>query len=218
MSSAGKRSAKVTADEIRAAHPLAAARLVRYERIDSIWIESPFVPTHRACLYRPTYGRRGQPEQQEYVHLSAPQEGSCVAYGVVPAESDTPVIQEPRYAVDGRGRWQALWTALTVDAEPVELVSRRKPRTDDGQVPGHVYLIQAGGRGGPVKIGYSANVSRRIRELQTANAAPLKLLAVLPGTFADEHAFHARFARYRAQAEWFSPAPEVLEAFGVSSG
>lgn len=67
---------------------------------------------------------------------------------------------------------------------------------------GFVYLIQ-GERHSPVKVGYSANVKRRLRELQRYNPAELHVLDVIPGTESVERDLHKRLAPYRLHHEWF---------------
>jgi hypothetical protein len=54
-----------------------------------------------------------------------------------------------------------------------------------------------------VKIGWSSNVRRRIRHLQTGLPGTLYLLHLEPGSKADELAIHHRFAAYRVRGEWF---------------
>lgn len=67
---------------------------------------------------------------------------------------------------------------------------------------GFVYLIQ-GERHTPVKLGYSTNVPRRVRELQCSNPAELHVLDVVPGTEATERQMHKHLAPYRLRHEWF---------------
>lgn len=54
-------------------------------------------------------------------------------------------------------------------------------------------------RDGLVKIGYSANVDRRMRQLRA------RLLAVMPGGPYVEWQMHQLFAEYHAHGEWFHP-------------
>lgn len=66
---------------------------------------------------------------------------------------------------------------------------------------GRVYFAQAGYR---MKIGWSANVARRLRHLEK-QVEPLPIVCVgsVPGTRSDESAFHYRFAELRDCGEWF---------------
>lgn len=95
--------------------------------------------------------------------------------------------------------------------EPVTYM-RGLPRElqEPEEVWGFVYFVSAG-EGGPIKIGWSQDVGRRIEELQTANPHNLILLATLRGTMADEARFHSMFARFQMQSEWFEPAQEILD-------
>lgn len=81
---------------------------------------------------------------------------------------------------------------------------------------GWVYFIQRWS-GGPIKVGYSAAPDSRYRTLQTAHAAPLRMLLCVRGDKADEAAAHAFLAKDRASGEWFHPhqaARRLLAAWG----
>lgn len=73
---------------------------------------------------------------------------------------------------------------------------------DDDPGDCRVYFIQAGDDG-PVKIGYSLNVAKRVVSLQSGNPIPLKVLAVTPGGPDIEGLFHALFSHDRLNGEWF---------------
>lgn len=72
-----------------------------------------------------------------------------------------------------------------------------------------VYFIQRG-LDGPVKIGVTVDVRRRIEELQVGSAEELRLLVALPGTPEDESLLHKRFAAFHIRGEWFHPSAELL--------
>jgi len=63
----------------------------------------------------------------------------------------------------------------------------------------------------PIKIGFSVEPSRRVREF-TQGPFPTVWLGQwdAPNGYADESAVHAAFHRYRLFGEWFYPAPEVI--------
>lgn len=73
-----------------------------------------------------------------------------------------------------------------------------------------VYFIQLG-EGGPIKIGFTTNLDKRIKALQTASPDNLILLAAVEGSERTERGLHARFGEHRQRGEWFAPAPEILE-------
>lgn len=81
------------------------------------------------------------------------------------------------------------------------------PPCEPDEVSG-VYLVQAH-PSGRVKIGYSANVDRRLRSLQTGSPEQLKLVSVLDLDRAGENEIHKRFMHLRVHGEWFEP--EVLD-------
>lgn len=77
--------------------------------------------------------------------------------------------------------------------------------------PEHVYLI--GSPDSPlVKIGWSDNPERRLRDLQAGSPVPLQLLAVFDGGHVIEAELHCRFADRRMHGEWFDLGPDPVEA------
>ena len=71
-----------------------------------------------------------------------------------------------------------------------------------------IYFI--GPEGGPIKIGYTANLTARLRSLRLANALPISLLASVEGPTRLEREYHRRFAAHRLHGEWFAPHPDIL--------
>lgn len=78
----------------------------------------------------------------------------------------------------------------------------------------HIYFIEAGD-GGPIKIGVTKDIDKRIKQLQPGTTAPLRLLASIPGSHADERTLHRYFAVERRNGEWFSGGGAV-RAFAMS--
>lgn len=74
-----------------------------------------------------------------------------------------------------------------------------------------VYLIRQGVTG-PVKIGVAKDVVKRLRQLQTNQPVPLRIIRVLEGDVAVERALHARFSALRLKGEWFTFSPEMIGA------
>jgi hypothetical protein len=62
-----------------------------------------------------------------------------------------------------------------------------------------------------VKIGYSTNPQRRLKELLTANDGKLELAKVVPGTIKDERKYHQVFCHSKVRREWFKLTPEIEE-------
>lgn len=55
-----------------------------------------------------------------------------------------------------------------------------------------------------VKIGWAMHSpAKRLRELQTGNHQPLRLMAYFPGSLEDERRLHETFAELRFRGEWF---------------
>lgn len=67
---------------------------------------------------------------------------------------------------------------------------------------GYVYFIRFRDR---IKIGYSENPNARLGNLPVED-----VLAITPGTMADEHALHAQFAHLRTVGEWFETGEDLM--------
>lgn len=77
---------------------------------------------------------------------------------------------------------------------------------------GVVYFVQAGSSTGPIKIGYSINLKKRLDDLQTANHEQLTLLGVIPGCgLVDETKIHQQFSPLNIHGEWFYPAKPLRD-------
>lgn len=69
--------------------------------------------------------------------------------------------------------------------------------------------------GGPIKIGCSDDVPRRLRQLEAHYGQPLALLATMSGGRDEEQAIHARFAHLRlGRTEQFRPATDLMTFIG----
>ncbi|NUT51429.1 MAG: GIY-YIG nuclease family protein [Saccharothrix sp.] len=86
------------------------------------------------------------------------------------------------------------------------LAERRATEEDSGQTPvvakGFVYAIRQVGTK-RVKIGYTRDLPRRLKALQTSNPYKLELLWQTPGDMRLEENLHKNFAKRRIQGEWF---------------
>jgi hypothetical protein len=89
---------------------------------------------------------------------------------------------------------------------------------DDEQADGsYLYFIQAG-ESGPIKIGISRNPWARLRTLQTAHFAPLRMLAAVKPyrTAMLEAELHKHLHRLRLTGEWFDPAVRGLAEYAAT--
>ena len=73
----------------------------------------------------------------------------------------------------------------------------------------YVYFIRIG-EDGPIKIGLTDDVKRRLEQLQTANPEALRLIACVPGDRRLEAHLHRRFTSDRINGEWFRPGTDLL--------
>jgi hypothetical protein len=81
----------------------------------------------------------------------------------------------------------------------------RDPFYEPRGVGGDVYFIQAV-KGGPIKIGVTRNVRRRLAIIQANSPVPLQVIGVIPGAGIEtESALHAHFGYLRLHNEWFAP-------------
>lgn len=67
---------------------------------------------------------------------------------------------------------------------------------------GLVYIIRMGNR---IKIGFTRNLTQRMRDVPNE-----EILAVFPGSMADEGALHKRFDEFRTVGEWFTADPSII--------
>lgn len=71
-----------------------------------------------------------------------------------------------------------------------------------------LYFIQSAD--GPIKIGLSGDVRKRIKGLQSSSPMKLALLCEVKGGGLMESDYHARFSAHRLHGEWFHPHPDIL--------
>lgn len=88
-----------------------------------------------------------------------------------------------------------------------ELTRWRSPTVRTLELIGFTYFIRVGRS---IKIGAATNFKHRLQALQTAHVKPLKVLAVVPASMADEYAVHQLFAHLRTRGEWFRADRELL--------
>jgi hypothetical protein len=72
-----------------------------------------------------------------------------------------------------------------------------------------VYIIRAG-QHGPVKIGFTNDLAKRLVELQVGNHERLTILRIFEGGQAEEAQLHERFAENRLHGEWHSFSQAML--------
>lgn len=64
--------------------------------------------------------------------------------------------------------------------------------------------------GSPIKIGFTTDLKKRLKSLQTGSPNKLEVLAVVAACVTQERAYHERFAAHRLNGEWFDPHPDIL--------
>lgn len=79
---------------------------------------------------------------------------------------------------------------------------------------GFVYfIIEEHSEGSKVKIGYSKDPEKRLKQLKTGNSNTLYIIKTIPGTTKDEIKYHKLFLAYKVplSREWFYLTPELYE-------
>lgn len=74
---------------------------------------------------------------------------------------------------------------------------------------GYIYFAQMD-HIGPIKIGYTKNVKKRLASLQTGSPYKLSILCIMPGTESFENIIHVGLDEIRLEGEWFLPHPFLL--------
>ncbi len=100
-------------------------------------------------------------------------------------------------------------TRVNRDEKELKRIDTRAKRPIK-KIKGYVYFIQ-GLCGGAIKIGYSADPSKRLKELQTGYPDTLTLVLMIPGDENTERALHNQFEASRLKGEWFRPDRYVID-------
>jgi len=213
----------ITLAGLKARYPESGLRHWLYEfaedEIDiGWWHDIEFAPTHKVEFF--LAGSRSV-AFVDYVLLECPEHHNTdrrVAY-LPQNRGEDPEFARFRASAYARNRdtnkWWHLqnhdpeWVKGRVKATPVtymrELPVELRPNEVVG---GYVYFIQ-GAVGGPIKIGWSQDVDKRVAELQTGNPEPLSVINMIPGTKNDERRLHDLLGHLRISGEWFMDHPDV---------
>ncbi len=73
-----------------------------------------------------------------------------------------------------------------------------------------VYFVQSH-EGGPIKIGYTTHLKKRLAKMRTDSPQPLNVLFAVDASMLEERGFHSIFTETRAHGEWFEPTSELLD-------
>jgi hypothetical protein len=79
-----------------------------------------------------------------------------------------------------------------------------------------VYVLQPTD-GGPIKIGFTQNLTRRLLSIQAMGAQPLALLGTICGDRETERKIHIQLTTSRWRGEWYQPTSSVLR-FLIENG
>lgn len=69
--------------------------------------------------------------------------------------------------------------------------------------PKFIYVLQSSGSDGVVKLGWTSDLAKRIRDLRALHPHELELVAAFPGPRELERCLHERLERWRTRGEWY---------------
>ncbi len=138
-----------------------------------------------------------------------------VAQGVRGLDRPIPIYTDGRLVAHLiEGRFTPIVSAPKVKVERVPYANRRL-RYRDREYEEGVTCYFIGGETGPVKIGFTDNLERRLKALQAASPVMLSVLATTGGGIFAELAYHERFADDRLHGEWFNRSPSILAEIDI---
>lgn len=74
-----------------------------------------------------------------------------------------------------------------------------------------IYFIQAADGTGPIKIGKTVNVPRRLSQLEIQTDLKLKVLYSMPGYTQEERQILKTFSLFHIKREWHEPDQSILD-------
>ena len=77
---------------------------------------------------------------------------------------------------------------------------------------GIVYLLGSN-KGKILKIGYTTNLDKRLKNLQRSCPYTLEIIKTKVGTFEDERKLLQSFKQFKLQGEWFTWDESIIEGF-----
>ncbi len=82
----------------------------------------------------------------------------------------------------------------------------------DRAVTGRIYFVGSADFTGPVKIGWTRDLDRRLSAIQCGNPVRLAVWASIPGELLEELSLHASFSesRTREDGEWYNQTQRLL--------
>ena len=88
-------------------------------------------------------------------------------------------------------------------------VGQRRLRHRSREHEASVTCYFVGGEHGPIKIGQTENLQRRLKAIQSHSPIVVSVLASTGGGAFAEMDYHFRFAEHRLHGEWFARCPEI---------
>jgi T5orf172 domain len=120
-------------------------------------------------------------------------------------KNGNPLAEELFDVIDGGDADKAKKIQSRLDGQS-ELDSKRKLRKVR---MGYVYFIE-NSLEDAIKIGFSSNVTKRLKTLQVSSSSKLVLLKKIRGSSNKEKELHQKFLPIRLSGEWFARTPEII--------
>jgi hypothetical protein len=159
---------------------------------------SEFVSIERAVLEDP---RLSLAAKGLYAVVAAWEDGQSSASDESVAALLDELVAAGYATVGDDGEIEVGWPAEADEPDPTRPQRVPSPRADT-QNAGWAYAI-SDAAGDQVKIGFTQNVGRRLKGLQTGHHVDLHVLWQGAGGAAMEAHLHTRFARRHIRGEWF---------------
>lgn len=115
------------------------------------------------------------------------------------------IRRRPAVLVDRASKAESTPDALEYAALVYEQLRVESKRDE---IDGVVYFIGPS-IAGPVKIGFTRDLDKRLGQIQIGSPSRVHVLAVLEGTRRMERYLHWAFERARGNGEWFDVTPEL---------
>ena len=74
-----------------------------------------------------------------------------------------------------------------------------------------IYFLSAKTSDGRIKVGYTEDFSKRLSQIERANACRIDVIGVIAGTEEQEKELHEEIEEFRNHHEWYYDTPELRE-------
>jgi T5orf172 domain len=96
--------------------------------------------------------------------------------------------------------------------------TRRAKTSANAKAFGSIYFIQLQNEDAYIKIGFTRNLSKRLRfgaNYLTDNPYPLKVLVTVDGSMTQELALHRKLKAHNIMGEWYYPTKDIFACIEI---